>query len=153
MNKHVLGFIGVLVLFFSIAASMVGYAVWKAGSEDRSSLAWVQTHLPPLLSDWSLAQLKQDASSSYLRELDFRGQMAANFQRWSQLGKLQQLSDLQGQSDITFPNLPSHKDPVYTASYQAHARFAKGQADIDVQLRQENGEWKWQAFTLTPQEK
>lgn len=150
MNKHVLGFIGVLLLFFAIAASMVGYAVWKGGSDDRSSHAWVETHIPPILADWSAAELKQQASASYLRELAFRGQLSADFQRWSQLGKLQQLGDFSGQSDVSFPKPPSHKDPIFTASYSAHARFANGEAKIRVGLQQENGEWKLQSFQVEP---
>ena len=150
MNKHVMGFIGVLLLFFSIAASMVGYSVWKAGSEDRSSLAWAEATVPPILASWSLDALKQNASASYLRELEFRGQMAGKFQRWSQLGKLQDLSKFQGQSSVSFPKLPSHKDPIFSADYQAQARFEKGKAKIEVKLRQENDVWRLQGFELTP---
>lgn len=152
MNKNLLGFGAVLLLFFAIAATLVGYSVWKGGSDDRTSLAWVETHIPPLLSHWSSAQLKQDASASYLRELEFRGQLDADFKRFSQLGELQQLGAFEGQSDVSFPKRDSHKNPIFTASYSAPARFTKGKANIDVTLQQENGVWKLQSFKITPQD-
>src|SRR3546814_6661419 len=38
MNKNLLGFVGVLLLFFAISATLVGYSVWKRSEEHTSEL-------------------------------------------------------------------------------------------------------------------
>lgn len=153
VNKSVLGFAAAFLLFLAVAASMVGYSLWKSGSLERGSKAWVSNSLPSLLSDWSLPSLEAVAANKFAERLAQQpAEVNQRLAAWSQrLGDWQKNGAISGQTDVIFPYRGSHKDPIFIADYRLTVTFTKGSAEVTLGLVKQQDTWVLRSLSIDSQ--
>jgi hypothetical protein len=113
---------------------------------DASSKAYVDKHIPVILSTWSETEILKCASIELKAVMSDKqsgfDQALTNF---SKLGALEKYNGSKGQAfeDAYFSVKKKGKRSFeITARYVVEASFQNGNAEIKVDLTRENGDWK-----------
>lgn len=145
--KKVLVVLGSIFLVLVVAfAAFVGYAAYTGSGLDKSSKAYVDANLPPILSTWSKDELLKRSSSQLLKIInDKPEQLQQLFEKLSKLGALQHYDGSKGEANVFFD---ASKGKITTAAYVADATFEHGEAHIVVRLVQTSGQWQILLFNV-----
>lgn len=140
--KHVLAILGGIAIALVAAAIGVGTAVYQTATLERSSKAYLEANLPPILSTWSIEALLARAMPD-LR--GHAGELRNTFQELTELGSLKQINIAQGQTPVMIPtNDGKRKGAVYTITVNCQ----KGEARITLWLIKVRDNWKFQKFAV-----
>jgi hypothetical protein len=137
---------GVFLLIIVIAAVLVGVGVYQGNKLDKSSKAYVEANVRPVVSTWSKDELVKRASPKLLEIINRDpGQADLVLKKLSKLGSLQSLGEPKGESLVAYT---AGTGKVITAAYRETARFENGNADISVRLIQTDGQWQFLLFNV-----
>jgi predicted PurR-regulated permease PerM len=137
---------GVFLLIVVVGAVFVGIAVYQGNKLDKSSKAYVEANVRPIVSTWSKDELVKRASPKLLEILNKDPAQADQvLKKLSKLGALQSLGEPKGDSLIAYTN---GAGKVITAAYTETAKFDNGNADIRVRLIQVDGQWQFLLFNV-----
>jgi hypothetical protein len=137
---------GVFLLIVVIAAVLIGVGVYQGNKLDKSSKAYVETNVRPVVSTWSKDELVKRASPKLLEIINRDpGQVDLVLKKLSRLGSLQSLGEPKGESLVSYT---TGEGKVITAAYTETAKFDNGDADIMVRLIQADGQWQFLLFNL-----
>jgi hypothetical protein len=137
---------GVFLLIVVIAVVFIGIGAYQGNKLDKSSKAYVEANVRPILSTWSKDELVKRASPKLLEIINQHpDQLDLLFKKLSKLGSLQSLGEPKGESLIAFTN---SSGKVITAAYTETAKFDNGNADINIRLIQVDGQWQLLLFNV-----
>ena len=138
MNK----FFKVLGIIFLVAliavATLIGYGAYKGSKLDVSSKTYVDEIVPVIVSSWSSEDLMKYASPQ-LRQIVIEEQLKQLLLKLSKLGHLKKFDGSKGDSNVS---LTTQYGKVVSATYVAKAKFENGDAEINVRVIQNNGQWQ-----------
>lgn len=137
--KRVFAALGVIFLLLIIAGGVWLYFTAQKGMKlDESSRSYVQSNMEKLAEANFYGKVFQPMASLALMEAVSQEEWHNLSVRYFQtLGELEEFGVCEGQAHIQIGD-----DPEVTANYKCPARFAKGDAMIDVTLIQEDEVWK-----------
>ena len=137
---------GVFLLIVVLAAVFIGIGVYQGNKLDKSSKAYVEANIRPMVSTWSKDELVKRASPQLLEIINKNpDQLDQLFKKLSKLGALQSLGEPKGQSLIAYTNSTGK---VISAAYTETAKFDNGNADISIRLVQVDGQWQLLLFNV-----
>jgi len=137
------------ILFALLLASVGGYfgfLAYEGNKCDASSKAYVDESVPAIVSNWSKDELLKRVSSE-LRQAASEDDLTAMFAKLSGLGSMQSYDGSTGEAKV---HLTKTAKLQVTAAYVARATFQKGKAQIKLDLKQVDGEWYIQSFSVVP---
>ncbi|MBX7132388.1 MAG: hypothetical protein K1X67_06895 [Fimbriimonadaceae bacterium] len=136
------------VVFGVVVASILLATIWSIGNGltattrfRESALREGDKMLPPILEDWSVAELRGQAAPQLLEnnsEQDIAKMMADLKAR---LGPLRSLGKSEA-GNVHSPSVKNEGGPFMVVDYQATGTFEKGKAVIEVKLVRSEGKWR-----------
>jgi hypothetical protein len=141
--KKALAILGGLFLVVLVGlVGLVGYGAYQGRGLDASSKAYVEANVPPIISTWSKEELLKRSSPRLLSIINEKPEMLDQlFAKLSKLGAMQSFGDVKGDTNIS---ITQQNGKVVTATYVGAAKFANGDAQINVRLIQSpSGEWQF----------
>jgi hypothetical protein len=138
---------GIFLVFVLLAAGFFGYAAYQGRGLDKSSKAYVEENIPPIISTWSKDELLKRSSPQLLKIFDEKPERLDQlFKKFSKLGAMQSMGEVKGSSNISYG---SKNGKVITAAYVVPAKFTNGEGRITARLIQSPaGEWQILAFNI-----
>ena len=140
---------GLGIAFLCIIALLVVLFVFvvSTGTDlDKSSKAYVDQAVPLIVSSWNPQKLISRVHPEFLNQIP-KDDITALFNMCSEkLGKLKEYKGSEGQANIDF----SPRGKTLTAKYRAQASFEKGDAQITINIMQNNGKWQIVGFFVQP---
>jgi hypothetical protein len=133
-----MGLGALFVVIVILVSSLLGYAAFQGRGMDRQSKAYADAAIVAVTSDWDLTQLEDRASPALMKILVNQNFGQKLFTAFMRLGKLTKYDGSKGQSSTT---IGIGEPSSTTAAYTAHAEFANGQADIDINLVKTGDQW------------
>lgn len=135
---------GAFLTLILIGAALIGIMIYQGSGLDRSSKAFVEENIRPIVSTWSRTELEKRASPQLLDVLNRNpGQTSQLFAKLSKLGALKSLDEPQGQATVAM-NIGASN--VISATYTETAEFENGHADLKLRLVQVRGQWRFLDF-------
>jgi len=139
MKKFFLVLGGIFFALLVIMTIALGIAFYKGSALDDESRKYVEATVPPILSTWSVAKLKESSSPQLLEVLENGAETTARlFEKLSTLGQLQKFYDVTGEASM---NASTEHGNSITANYTAKADFENGPAIITISLIRLNEKW------------
>jgi hypothetical protein len=137
---------GLFLLIVLVAAVCIGIGVYQGNKLDKSSKAYVEENVQPVVSTWSKDELAKRASPQLLEILNRNpDQVDQVMKKLSKLGALQSLGEPKGQATIAYTN---SSGKVISAAYKEAAQFQNGKAEISIRLVQVAGQWQFLLFNV-----
>lgn len=135
----------VVVIIGALIAFFVFILLSGEGAKlDESSKAYVDEVVPLIITEWSEEQFIENSSSYLTEETTPEDVSKLMLTLEDHLGKFIEYKESEGEAGIYFNN----GGKTITAKYVVRAEFEKGEAIIDVELIQENDEWKILSFYI-----
>jgi hypothetical protein len=143
--KNVLVIIGMFAVgLFACLAVLVGIFIFFGSKYDASSKAYVDANVPPIVSNWSVSELETRESEQF-RNATTDDKLKALFVIFNRLGPMKSYDGATGDANMV---LFSGTGFQVTARYLVNATFQNGNAQIQVALIQEQGEWRILGFRV-----
>jgi hypothetical protein len=138
---------GVFLALVVLAIAFFGYAAYQGRGLDKSSKAYVEEGVPPVISTWSKEELLKRSSPQLLKIVDEKPeQLDRLFKKFAKLGSVQSLGEAKGSANISYG---SKNGKVISAAYIVTAKFTNGEGRISIRLIQSPaGEWQFLAFHI-----
>ena len=135
----------VFIALLIVGGVFIGFTAYRGFGLDKSSRAYVDENVPPIVSRWSKDELLRRASPQLLTALQAKPEEIEQVFTWlSSLGPLKHYNGSKGEAKMLYD---SKQGSVTTADYLAAATFEQGDASISVRLIQApSGQWQFLSF-------
>jgi len=135
--------LGTIALVIVVAGGIgIGVLIHNGSALDAEAKAFVDSVVPAIGARWDKDDLLGRATPE-LREYAKPDDVAALFQRFSQLGALMKYEGSQGQALMAYN---SGSGSAVSATFTAKAKFQNGDATFRVALVKRDGQWMIQNF-------
>lgn len=136
------GIFAVIVLVLGVVAAIF---IPRALKLDREATAYIQDAVPKIVAHWDSQELVDRATPELLSSAKSRTEIDRLFVMFQRLGALKQLDKSKG--GITSSAFTG-AGTVTLGNYTAKAKFEKGDANVQIQLRRVNNAWKINGFRI-----
>jgi hypothetical protein len=130
-------FVAVILVAVGIAAAIF---IPRALKLDREAVAYINQSVPEIVSHWNSQEFVARATPECLKAGGSREKIDQIFKWFQQLGAFEHLDEPRGM-------ITSGTDGTL-GNYTAQAKFEKGPARIEIQLRRVNDSWKINCFRV-----
>lgn len=132
------------LVFLSIIA-MVAIAVGFSIRQDRHAREYVVTAIPAIYKDWNFGEIKSRAAAQLRDDPQFNSAGPPMFEMLrNTFGPLQKADEPQGSAGYGWGDGAPARGTY--GDYVAHATFAKAEAELELFVVKENGEWRIAGF-------
>lgn len=143
--KNVLMIIGMFAVGSIVCvAILIGFFIYEGTKVDASSKSYVDANIPPIISNWTQAELEKRESDAF-RKSTTEEELTKLFGIFAKLGPMKSYDGATGDANMSFF---TGTGTQVTARYVVNATFQNGKAEILVVLIQENGQWEIQGFRV-----
>jgi hypothetical protein len=143
--RRIFHYLGSFVLVsLGVLAVGLGWMLHEGHVVDAESKAYVDAAVPAIVAEWNEEQLLDRATPELLDTIT-RGEVKAEFGRFSRVGRLVEYQGAIGEATVRF-NLSLRT--IVSASYIAKGRFQNGDALFRILLWKRNGRWLIQRFQV-----
>lgn len=146
--KKIITIIGwAFILLIIVIGGFIGYTAYKGTGLDKSSKAYIEANVPPIISTWSKEEMLKRSSPELLKVINENpGQLDQLFVKLSKLGQMRSFGDVTGDSNISYT---TQDGKVTTAAYTANAKFENGDAHMSIRLiLSSGGHWQLLLFNV-----
>ena len=136
------------VVFGVVVASILLATMWSIGNGLTATTRFREGALrdgdriiPPILKDWSVAELKANAAPQLLENVSEAEMAKMMAELKAKLGPLRSLGKSEA-GNVHSPSVKNEGGPFMVVDYLATGTFEKGQAIVEVKLVRSEGKWR-----------
>jgi hypothetical protein len=144
--RNLLKMLGIIIVgIFVVAGIGIAYLAHLGAGVDRDAQAYVDAAVPAIVADWSVAEMRRQASPDLLKNVK-PDDLQNLFALFAKLGPLVAYQGSKASGWTVGTSIGSGK--TVTVHCVAHATFAHGAATIDVVVLKQSDVWKIYRFNV-----